>query len=304
MEPVIDVRHLSKAFGPVKAVDDLSFQVERGSFFAFLGPNGAGKSTTIDILCTLQEADQGKVEILGRPLGMEDSQIRKGIGVVFQDSLMDSLLTLEENLRLRGSFYGLSRKELEEGVLRAAREAGAESFLKRPYGKLSGGQRRRGDIARALLHTPEILFLDEPTTGLDPQTRKSIWETLMSLRRQEGMTIFLTTHYMEEAREADYVVILDQGRIAAQGTPEALKERYTRDRLLLTPKDSALLEDLLTRKGYPCHKEGGRYLLYLKDSFQALDLVAELREALLHFEVLTGTMDDAFIAVTGKEIRE
>lgn len=304
MDPVIDVRHLSKAFGPVKAVDDLSFQVERGSFFAFLGPNGAGKSTTIDILCTLQEPDQGQVEILGQSLGREDSQIRKGIGVVFQDSLMDCLLTLEENLRLRGSFYGLSRKELEEAVLRASREAGAETRLKRPYGKLSGGQRRRGDIARALLHTPDILFLDEPTTGLDPQTRKSIWETLMDLRRQEGMTIFLTTHYMEEAREADYVVILDQGRIAAQGTPEALKEKYTRDRLLLTPKDSPQLEALLTARGYPCHKEGGRYLLYLKDSFQALDLVAELREALLHFEVLTGTMDDAFIAVTGKEIRE
>jgi multidrug/hemolysin transport system ATP-binding protein len=220
---IIIVENLKKSYGNVKAVNGIDFFVNEGELFAFLGPNGAGKTTTIDIICTLLAPDAGKVSVNGYKLGKNDDKIRQCIGVVFQDSILDNLLTVKENLFTRGSFYGMPQRQLAEAVKKAAEAADILSFINRPYGKLSGGQRRRADIARALVNTPKVLFLDEPTTGLDPQTRKSVWDTIRSLQKDTGMTVFLTTHYMEEAAGADYVAIIDNGLISAKGTPGELR---------------------------------------------------------------------------------
>lgn len=303
MAAIIRVEGVRKAYGPVLAVDGIRFEVERGQLFAFLGPNGAGKSTTIDMISTLLRPDAGVLEVDGLQVGRDDKEIRRKIGVVFQDGLLDPLLTVRENLRVRGSFYGLRGADLEVAVDRASEVCGVTEFLDRRYGKLSGGQRRRSDIARALVNTPEILFLDEPTTGLDPQTRSNIWRTIKELRESRGMTVFLTTHYMEEAAEADYVVVIDKGRIAAEGTPASLKERYTRDRLVASTSCPGELASVLEREGWRVRVLGDQVSVELADPFEALDLVARHRERIGSFEVLKGTMDDAFIAVTGKEMR-
>lgn len=303
-EPIIKVSHLSKAYGKVKAVEDISFYVEAGKLFAFLGPNGAGKSTTINTICTFLKPDDGEVTVNGCRLGREDDGIRKSIGVVFQENLLDGLLTVEENLLLRGSLYGMEKKELKEAVKRTVQVTELDSFLKRPYGKLSGGQRRRADIARALIHTPEILFLDEPTTGLDPQTRKNVWDTIKRLQKERGMTVFLTTHYMEEAEEADYCIVVDDGRIAAKGTPFELKERYAADRLLLKGKEPERLKAVLERRKTAYIRKAELFEIRLADTMEALPLLNEFQDYLKDFSVIKGSMDDVFIGITGKEIRE
>lgn len=228
MEKMMEVHGLMKSYGKVEAVRGIDFYVEKGKLFAFLGPNGAGKSTTIDILSTALKADQGTAVINGYSLGKEDSKIRSSIGVVFQGHHLDDLLTVRENLLSRGSFYGLQGKALHEAVEQAAQEAEVTDFLHRPYGKLSGGQRRRADIARALVNRPQILFLDEPTTGLDAQTRRNVWDRIHELQKEKGMTVFLTTHYMEEAASADYVIVIDHGKIAAKGTRPSLSRSMQR----------------------------------------------------------------------------
>ncbi len=304
MNSIITVENLKKSYGQVEAVKDISFQVEEGKLFAFLGPNGAGKSTTIDIISTLLKQDEGQVSIKGNILGQDDEKIKSLIGVVFQDSLLDNLLTVKENLLLRGSFYGLSKKERLEAIDKAASTCGVVDFLNRPYGKLSGGQRRRSDIARALINTPEILFLDEPTTGLDPQTRRNIWKAIKEMQRSHGMTVFLTTHYMEEAADADYVLVIDDGKLVAGGTPAQLKDQYTRDRLVLTAGDVFTLQDRLVADGYDIKVVADTISLSLESTFEALAIVEKYRGELLSFEVLKGTMDEAFINITGKEIRE
>ena len=304
MNSIITVENLKKSYGQVEAVKDISFQVEEGKLFAFLGPNGAGKSTTIDIISTLLKQDEGQVSIKGNILGQDDEKIKSLIGVVFQDSLLDNLLTVKENLLLRGSFYGLSKKERLEAIDKAASTCGVVDFLNRPYGKLSGGQRRRSDIARALINTPEILFLDEPTTGLDPQTRRNIWKAIKEMQRSHGMTVFLTTHYMEEAADADYVLVIDDGKLVAGGTPAQLKDQYTRDRLVLTAGDVFTLQDRLVADGYDVKVVADTISLSLESTFEALAIVEKYRGELLSFEVLKGTMDEAFINITGKEIRE
>jgi len=304
MEKIIEAEGLQKSYGSVHAVKGIGFYVERGKLFAFLGPNGAGKSTTIDILCTILKPDAGSVVIDAHTLGAEDAAIRASIGVVFQEHILDDLLTVEENIRVRGSFYKKTAKELDEAVRWAAQAAGVTDFLKRPYGKLSGGQRRRADIARALINTPKILFLDEPTTGLDPQTRKNVWESIRALQRDTGMTVFLTTHYMEEAAEADYIIVIDNGEIAAKGTPTALKEQYASDRLKLYPREEAPLLELLQAMGRPFSKVSDSIVLKLSATMEALPLLEAAKPYLSGFEVLNGTMDDAFIGITGREIRE
>ena len=221
MEHIIEVTGLRKSYGSIKAVQDISFYAEQGKLFAFLGPNGAGKSTTIDIICTFLKADAGEVLVDGCKLGTDDDAIRSKIGVVFQDGLLDTLLSVQENIRLRGGFYGLKGKQLDDALKSTTELTGIQDLLSRPYGKLSGGQRRRCDIARALIHTPKILFLDEPTTGLDPQTRQNIWQTILKLQRDSGMTVFMTTHYMEEAAEADFVIVIGQRRHNGQGNADA-----------------------------------------------------------------------------------
>lgn len=287
MNHIIEVNHLVKNYGAVQAVRDISFYVEEGGLFAFLGPNGAGKSTTINTICTFLKPDGGSVIVDGFQLGRENGRIREKIGVVFQNSLLDDLLTVEENLLARGSFYNLKGEALKEAVHRAAKATELMGFLKRPYGKLSGGQRRRADIARALLHTPRILFLDEPTTGLDPQSRRSIWSTIKKLQAERGMTVFLTTHYMEEAEDADYCIVVDDGKIAAKGTPVDLKSRYAKDRMQI----------LLASSGEALHFK-------LESTLDALAILKEYEGDIQEFTVEKGSMDDVFIGITGKEIRE
>ena len=244
------------------------------------------------------------VVVDGHTLGKDDNAIRQSIGAVFQDGLLDPLLTVQENLRIRAGFYGLSGKKREDVVLSVAKRAGIEEILKRPYGKLSGGQRRRCDIARALVNTPKILFLDEPTTGLDPQTRKSVWETITKLQQDSGMTIFLTTHYMEEAAEADYVIVIDSGTIVAKGTPSELKERFTSDKLTLVTKEPDALANKLAAEGLASETVANRVTIRVSNTLAALPILARYQDAITGFTVTTGTMDDAFIAITGKEIRE
>lgn len=286
------------------AVKGIDFYVEKGKLFAFLGPNGAGKSTTIDIICTFLKQDEGVVTVDGRTVGKDDRTIRNEIGAVFQDGLLDQLLTIEENLKCRGSLYGLKGKALSAAVKRTAEITGVTELLKRPYGKLSGGQRRRCDIARALINTPKILFLDEPTTGLDPQTRKSVWETVTKIQKESGMTVFMTTHYMEEAAGADYVIIIDNGEISAKGTPAELKEKYSKDRLVLTCKDTQAVAEKLKEMGFAYKISADTVQAELPATMDALPILESCRYMISGFEVLKGTMDDAFIAVTGKEIRQ
>ncbi len=304
MEHIIEVAGLKKSYGEVQAVKGIDFYVESGKIFAFLGPNGAGKSTTIDIICTFLQSDAGIVEVDGHRLGKDDNAIRQSIGAVFQDGLLDPLLTVSENLRIRAGFYGLRGKQLDKTIREIAERMGIQEILKRPYGKLSGGQRRRCDIARALVNTPKILFLDEPTTGLDPQTRKSVWETIAKLQRDTGMTIFLTTHYMEEAAEADYVIVIDNGTIVAKGTPSDLKERFTSDKLALITKEPEQLAKRLTADGFQPEVVANRVTLRVANTLTALPILETYKDAITGFTVTTGTMDDAFIAITGKEIRE
>ena len=304
MREIIIVENLSKSYGSVKAVRGIDFFVNEGELFAFLGPNGAGKTTTIDVICTLLTPDGGNVTVNGYELGKNDDMIRRCIGVVFQDSILDNLLTVKENLFTRGSFYGLSQKQLAEAVKKAAEAADVLSFINRPYGKLSGGQRRRADIARALVNTPKVLFLDEPTTGLDPQTRKSVWDTIRSLQRDTGMTVFLTTHYMEEAAGADYVAIIDNGLISAKGTSGELREKYSTDTLRLLPKDTTGLDEFLKGQGIGYSISGGTYLIPVGSTMEALPLVNRVESLIMGFEVISGSMDDAFVNITGKEMRE
>ena len=304
MTNAIEVTGLRKAYGSVQAVKGIDFYVERGKLFAFLGPNGAGKSTTIDILCTFLRPDAGTVRIGAYRLGEEDRQIRGMIGAVFQDGLLDPLLTVEENLRLRGGFYDLRGRALTQAVEDIMKQVGVSDLRRRPYGKLSGGQRRRCDIARALVHAPEILFLDEPTTGLDPQTRKSVWQTLHGIQREKGMTVFLTTHYMEEAAAADYVLVMDHGEIAAKGTPSQLKDAYARDKLILVCHDTARTAARLREKGLACTETADTLELPLASTLDALPIIQDLREEIRDFEVIRGTMDDAFLEIAGEAIRE
>ncbi|MBP8640388.1 MAG: ABC transporter ATP-binding protein [Oscillospiraceae bacterium] len=304
MDKIIEVEGLHKSYGSIKAVNGLDFYVERGKLFAFLGPNGAGKSTTIDMICTFLKPDSGSVTVDGFMLGKQDTEIRKIIGAVFQDGLLDELLTVEENLKIRGGFYGLKGKNLKDAVAYTAETTGITEILKRPYGKLSGGQRRRCDIARALINTPKILFLDEPTTGLDPQTRRYVWDTITEIRKKNDTTVFLTTHYMEEAACADYVIVIDKGEISARGTPSELKEKYSNDRLVISSHKTKEIAGILEGLGFAYSVVADTVSVPLSSTLDSIPLIERFREEIESFEVVKGTMDDAFIAITGKEIRE
>lgn len=298
--PALRVRDLVKSYGDLRAVDGISFDVPEGSFFAFLGPNGAGKSTTLSIVCSTLDRDSGEVSIFGRDV--RDTEVRRDIGVVFQDSMMDRLLTVRENLVLRGGMYGLSGDMLADSVSEAMGLAGCSEFADRRYGGLSGGQRRRADIARALVHRPRILLLDEPTSGLDPQTRSRIRDTVRSLSDDAGMTVILTTHYMEEAADADDIVVINHGRIAAHGTPERLKEDYCADMLLIVPRDRDGAVGALESAGLRYTEDCGVLEVPLSSTLDAVPILRVLEGMMSSFEVRTGTLDDAFIRITGEEI--
>lgn len=304
MNKIIEVTNLKKNYGNFEAVKGISFYVEQGKLFSFLGPNGAGKSTTIDTLCTLMNPSGGEVTINGLDISRDSAAIRQCIGVVFQDSVLDSLLTVRENLTIRAGLYTSDKHKIKNAVFNAASAAELDEFIDRPYGKLSGGQRRRADIARALINTPKILFLDEPTTGLDPQTRKSVWTTIRKLQEKTGMTVFLTTHYMEEAAESDYVIVIDHGEIAAKGTPSELKSRYAADTLRMAVADEASLRQVLKDLELPFTAVAGEFSVPLTHTMDAIRILESCQSHITSFQVLQGTMDDAFIGITGKELRQ
>lgn len=297
---MIEVTHLTKRYGDLPAVNDISFYVERGKLFSFLGPNGAGKSTTIDILCTLLDFNSGECVVGGYDLRRESRKIREITGIVFQDHVLDDLLSVRENLTVRAGLYTSGRRAIRKAVDEAIMVTELGEIANRPYGKLSGGQRRRVDIASALVQKPRILFLDEPTTGLDPQTRKSIWNTIRELQLESGMTLFLTTHYMEEAAGSDYVIVIDRGRIVAKGSPAALKTRYSSDTLRLFASNEDLLRQTLKELQIVFQAAPGEYIVKLKDTMAALPLLERCKRFISGFQVLQGTMDDAFINIVGE----
>lgn len=298
MDNIMEISHLYKSFGEVKAVQDLNFCVKKGELFAFLGVNGAGKSTTINIMCGELRKDSGSVRICGVDLDREPDSIRRKLGVVFQGSVLDKDLSVRDNLRSRAALYGIHGKAFEKRLEELTELLDFADLLKRPLGKLSGGQRRRIDIARALLHEPEILILDEPTTGLDPQTRTNLWQVIGRLRREQGMTVFLTTHYMEEAADADYVVIIDHGRIAAEGTPLTLKNTYTGDFITLY----GITEEQVKTLGASYESIRDAYRVFVKDTAAATELILRYPEIFRDYEITKGKMDDVFLAVTGKKL--
>lgn len=298
MDNIMEISHLYKSFGEVKAVQDLNFCVKKGELFAFLGVNGAGKSTTINIMCGELRKDSGSVRICGADLDREPDSIRRKLGVVFQGSVLDKDLSVRDNLRSRAALYGIHGKAFEKRLAELTELLDFAGLLKRPLGKLSGGQRRRIDIARALLHEPEILILDEPTTGLDPQTRTNLWQVIGRLRREQGLTVFLTTHYMEEAADADYVVIIDHGRIAAEGTPLTLKNTYTGDFITLY----GITEEQVKTLGASYESIRDAYRVFVKDTAAATELILRYPEIFRDYEITKGKMDDVFLAVTGKKL--
>lgn len=305
MNPMIEVTDLHKAYGAVKAVDGISFCVQTGSLFAFLGVNGAGKSTTIHIICNTLKKDSGSVIIGGKNIEENAEEIRRNIGIVFQNSVLDPLLTVRDNLKTRAALYGIYGEAFQTRLKEISELFELNGLLKRPVGKLSGGQRRRIDIARALIHNPQLLILDEPTTGLDPQTRSKLWEILHDLRKNKGLTVFLTTHYMEEAADADHVVILDNGKIAAEDTPHNLKNRYASDFIrLYYGEQKAQLADRLAQLALPFRQENDAFVLEAENTAYAKELILAHPDLFNDFEVLKGRMDNVFLKITGKQLRE
>lgn len=298
MRNIIEIENLDKSFQDVHAVNDLSLCVKEGELFAFLGVNGAGKSTTISIMCGMLAKDSGKVYIDGKDVDNDMREIAKELGVVFQNTVLDEKLSVKDNLLSRASLYGITGKAAKDRINELAELLGFKDILGRTFGKLSGGQKRRVDVARALLHKPKILILDEPTTGLDPEARKTLWSVVTSLRKNENMTVFLTTHYMEEAADADYVVILDSGKISAKGTPLELKNAYTGDFVTIYNADESAVRAL----GLPCEAIRDAIRVAVKDTAQARDLILNNPQLFSDFEITKGKMDDVFLAVTGKKL--
>lgn len=300
----IRVENLIKTFKDVRAVDGISFEAKEGELFAFLGENGAGKSTSISVICGLLKKDGGKVTVDGRDID-EDDTIKSEIGVVFQSSVLDKALSARENLTYRAALYGIVGEACKNRIkeLNALLDFG--EFIDRPLAKLSGGQKRKIDIARALLNRPKILILDEPTTGLDPQTRKTVWSVVEKLQREEKMTVFLTTHYMEEAAKADYVVILDHGKVAAEGTPRQLKNAYTGDFIVVYGAKREAFESAFGDTNADKIREIPDGLkIAVKDTAEAAKMIAAHSELFQDFEVQKGNMDDVFLAVTGKTLKD
>lgn len=298
MQNIIEINNLDKSFQDVHAVNDLSLRVKEGELFAFLGVNGAGKSTTISIMCGMLAKDGGKVFIDGKDVDKDMREITKELGVVFQNTVLDAKLSVKDNLTSRAAPYGITGKEAKQRIAHLAELLEFKDILNRTFGKLSGGQKRRVDVARALLNNPKILILDEPTTGLDPEARKALWSVVTSLRKNQNMTVFLTTHYMEEAADADYVVILDSGKISAEGTPLELKNNYTGDFVTIYNVD----EDKIKALGLPYENIRDAVRIAVKNTEEARDLIVRHPDLFTDFEITKGKMDDVFLAVTGKKL--
>ena len=302
MKDIIQVSNLKKYYREVKAVDDISFRVKKGQLYGFLGVNGAGKSTTINMLCTLLNSNEGEAYVCGHRLGKEDREIRRKIGVVFQDNTLDNRLTIKENLITRASLYDHSTSSIHKNLDYVCSILDIGDILNREFRKLSGGQKRRCEIAKALMNRPELLFLDEPTTGLDPQTRQNVWESVERLRTEDSMTVFLTTHYMEEAAKAQYISIMEAGKLVANGTPSELKQKHAQDILRLIPEDREELAKQLEEEQLVFEHRSNHIRVTIPNSMFGLELLNKIRDSLRSFELVQGTMDDVFLNITGKSL--
>lgn len=299
---ILQIEHLSKSYGDLKAVDNISLKVKKGSLFSFLGMNGAGKSTTINIICSILKKDSGKIYVNGYDLDKDVNKIKEEIGIVFQNSVLDNDLTVYQNLKVRASFYGFPKKEEKEKINNIVNLLQLNEILDKPINKLSGGQKRRVDIARSMIHNPKLLILDEPTTGLDPKTRLMVWNLINEIRNKTGMNVFLTTHYMEEAEESTYIVIMNKGKIISEGTPLELKNKYTSDYIKAYLDKNEQLEELLNRDKiqYSYFEENNFYKIYIKNSELSVELLNKYKDYIKDFEILKGDMDDVFLnAING-----
>ena len=306
MNPMIEVKNYTKKYGDFVAVDNVSFNVEEGSIFAFLGPNGAGKSTTINTLVTMMEKTSGALLIDGKDVTTEKDEVRKAIGVVFQSQTLDEKMTITENLNMHCVFYAIPKKEVKERIHFVLDLVDLLEWKDKIVASLSGGMKRRVEIARALLHYPKVLFLDEPTTGLDPQTRNRMWEYITRLQKEKNITIFLTTHYMDEAEICDHVAIIDNGKIMVDDTPENLKRRYTKDKGIVKVSNPDSFEEALIKESLTYKKEKGFFHVdvNIDDIKNFLDFIQLFKTEIQDLEIKKGTLNDVFLEITGKEIRE
>lgn len=304
MSNIIEVKNFIKKYGDFTAVDNISFDVEEGSIFAFLGPNGAGKSTTINTLCTIFEKTSGELKIAGYNVSDEKSKVRASIGVVFQDSTLDAKMTIEENLKMHCVFYGIPKEKVEKRIVFTLELVDLLAERKKLVGSLSGGMKRRVEIARGLIHYPKVLFLDEPTTGLDPQTRLHIWKYIKKLQKEKNITIFLTTHYMEEAEICNKVAIIDGGKIVAHDSPYELKKKYTKDKCFITALDNDILEEALDKEQVAYTKKEQYYKIDADNIKKIMDIIANQKDNITDIEIKKGTFNDVFLEITGKKIRD
>ncbi|MCD2224313.1 ABC transporter ATP-binding protein [Listeria cossartiae] len=296
---MIKLTNVVKTFGKVEAVKGINLEVEKGSLFAFLGENGAGKSTTLSMICTESEPTSGEIFIDDEKLTFKNRKaFRQKLGVVFQDNVLDDLLTVRENLYNRASLYGKTKVEIAERLKLVSSIMGIEDILNRRFGKLSGGQKRRAEIARAIMHDPEILLLDEPTTGLDPKTRVSVWEIIDYLREELGMTVFLTTHYLEEAKDADQLAVIHKGKIIAEGTPASIRSRFSVDKIFFYEPKLAELQTIIEELNLPYKVSKGTMRVdVVKEDVGILAILNQAEGLYSSFEVIKGNLDDAFISM-------
>lgn len=304
MKPIIEVKNYTKKYGDFTAVDDVSFEVEEGSIFAFLGPNGAGKSTTINTLCTMMEKTAGTLLIDGKDVSTEKDAVREAIGVVFQSQTLDEKMTVNENLKMHCVFYGVPKQEVKDRINFVLNLVDLLDWQNKSVSSLSGGMKRRVEIARALLHYPKVLFLDEPTSGLDPQTRNRMWEYITRLQKEKNITIFLTTHYMDEAEICDHVAIMDNGKIMVNDTPENLKRLYTKDKAIVKVSNPDVFEAALKRDDRTYKKEKETFYIDIDAVQHFLQFIEQFKNELKDLEIKKGTLNDVFLEITGKEIRE
>ncbi|EAF0244655.1 ABC transporter ATP-binding protein [Listeria monocytogenes] len=300
---MIKLTNVVKKFGKIEAVKGINLEVEKGSLFAFLGENGAGKSTTLSMICTESEPTSGEIYIDDEKLTFKNRKLfRQKLGVVFQENVLDDLLTVRENLYNRASLYGKTKAEITERLALVSSIIGIEDILNRRFEKLSGGQKRRAEIARAIMHDPEILLLDEPTTGLDPKTRVSVWKIIDYLREELGMTVFLTTHYLEEAKDADQLAVIHKGKIIAQGTPTNIRSRFSVDKIFFYDAKVAELQKIMKKANLPF--KVSKATMRVDVITQDVEILAILNQAAgLYgsFEVIKGNLDDAFISMIKEE---
>lgn len=302
MSNIIEVENFTKKFGNFIAVDDISFTVEEGSIFGFLGSNGAGKSTTINTLCTILDKTKGNLKINGYDISKQKDKVRNEIGIVFQESTLDSKLTIEENIKFHCEFYNVPKNEVKERIDFVLNLVDLTDWKEAPVGSLSGGMKRRVELARGLVHYPKILFLDEPTTGLDPQTRANIWSYIYKLQKEKNITIFLTTHYMDEAEICNKVAIMDHGKIVAYDSPYNLEKKYTSNVTSIKVSNKDLFIKHLKANSFNYKLNEDLFKIYSTDLKDILSMVSIFKDSIIDFESTKGSLNDVFLTVTGKEI--